>query len=76
VRDLREVYDDPFLEEREMLLHDSDGMEHIGIPIKYCEEPGRVDFHAPGHGEHSEEILRGLGYDAAAISDLKAKGVW
>lgn len=76
VRDLREVYDDPFLAEREMLLHDGEGLEHIGIPIKFREEPGRVDFHAPRHGEHTEEILAGLGYDAAAIAALKEQGVW
>lgn len=76
VRDLREVYEDPFLKERDMLLHDSEGLEHIGIPIKFLGEPGRVNFHAPELGEHGEKILAGLGYDAAAIAALKDKGVW
>ena len=76
VRDLREVYRDPFLKEREMLLHDGESLEHIGIPIKFREEPGRVGFHAPELGEHGEEILAGLGYDSAAIAALKDKGVW
>jgi crotonobetainyl-CoA:carnitine CoA-transferase CaiB-like acyl-CoA transferase len=28
----------------------------------------------PGVGEHSDEILRGAGYDDAAIRQLRAKG--
>ncbi|MCZ6532775.1 MAG: CaiB/BaiF CoA-transferase family protein [SAR324 cluster bacterium] len=76
VRDLREVYDDPFLTEREMLLHDQEGLEHIGIPIKFREEPGQVNFHAPGHGEHARELLRGLGYGDAEIEAMKGQGVW
>ncbi|MEL7207582.1 MAG: CoA transferase, partial [Actinomycetota bacterium] len=30
---------------------------------------------APGQGEHSEQILRVLGYSDAEIADLAAKGV-
>lgn len=75
VRGLDEVFADPFLKEREMLLHDEAGLEHIGIPIHYTEEPGRVNFRAPAQGEHSEAILRGLGYAPAEIAMLKEKGV-
>jgi formyl-CoA transferase len=30
--------------------------------------------HPPGIGEHSDEILRGAGYDEAAIAQLRASG--
>jgi crotonobetainyl-CoA:carnitine CoA-transferase CaiB-like acyl-CoA transferase len=30
---------------------------------------------APGWGEHTDETLRDLGYDAATIQDLHARGV-
>jgi formyl-CoA transferase len=30
--------------------------------------------HPPGIGEHSDEILRGAGYDEAAIGWLRASG--
>ena len=75
VRQLHEAFAEPFLKERGMLLRDEAGSEHIGIPIKFQEEPGRVNFHAPGHGEHTEAILSGLGYDGAGIAALRDKGV-
>jgi crotonobetainyl-CoA:carnitine CoA-transferase CaiB-like acyl-CoA transferase len=31
--------------------------------------------HAPDSGEHTREILEQFGYDAAAIEDLKKRGV-
>jgi formyl-CoA transferase len=30
--------------------------------------------HAPGVGEHSDEVLRAAGYDEAAIKQLRASG--
>jgi formyl-CoA transferase len=30
---------------------------------------------APAHGEHTEEVLRELGLDAAEIEELRARGV-
>ena len=52
------------------------GWEHLGIPHKFADEPGRVRFDLPGHGEHSEEILRGLGYSDAELAAMKADGVY
>ena len=71
---LRTLFDgvfDPNTAERGMLLTDSDGVEHLGIPIKFQEEPGAVDFHVPELGEHSREIAAALGYSEAEIDTLK-----
>jgi crotonobetainyl-CoA:carnitine CoA-transferase CaiB-like acyl-CoA transferase len=76
VRNLREGLDDPQLRAREMVLEDERGWEHIGIPIKFRNEPGRVNFRLPTHGENSREILERLGYDEAKIAALKEKGIW
>ena len=76
VRNLREGLDDPQIRARDMVLEDAQGWEHIGIPIKFQNEPGRVNFHLPGHGENSRELLESLGYDAAAIEGMKEMGVW
>ena len=38
------------------------------------ETPGRVETPPPGLGEHTDEVLRGLGYDAAAIAALRRDG--
>ena len=76
VRTLHEAYQHPFMQEREMLLFDEQGLEHIGLPIKYRDEPGRVSFQVPEHGQHSEQILADLGYGGEAVKALKDKGVW
>ena len=75
VRHLHEAYADPFMTESGMLLHDEQGNEHINNPIRFSKEPHRVNFHAPGQGEHSAEILRSLGYDEQTINAFKKQGV-
>ena len=55
--------------------YDPGGGRQLGVAIKYLREPGRAEPHAPALGEHSEAIAAALGYDAAAIASLKAKGV-
>ncbi|HEV8095141.1 MAG TPA: CaiB/BaiF CoA-transferase family protein, partial [Burkholderiales bacterium] len=62
VRTLPEMLEDPHFKARGMVLKDERGWDHIGIPIQFTSEPGRVNFRAPAHGQHSIEILRGLGY--------------
>jgi crotonobetainyl-CoA:carnitine CoA-transferase CaiB-like acyl-CoA transferase len=58
-----------------MLLRDSDGNAHLGIPIKFREEPGVVQMWAPEYGEHSEEIALSAGLSADEVAALKEKGV-
>jgi len=75
VNDLQEALEDPQLLHREMVLTDDRGWRHLGIPIKFQDEPGRVDFECPGHGAQTEEIIARLGYAADAIKVLREKGV-
>jgi crotonobetainyl-CoA:carnitine CoA-transferase CaiB-like acyl-CoA transferase len=44
-------------------------------PVDLSETPGCFRRHAPTLGEHTDAILGELGYDGAAIADLKARGV-
>jgi crotonobetainyl-CoA:carnitine CoA-transferase CaiB-like acyl-CoA transferase len=47
----------------------------VGQPIHLSSHPQPSTLkHTPEPGEHSEEILRGLGYDEAGIAELRAKG--
>jgi crotonobetainyl-CoA:carnitine CoA-transferase CaiB-like acyl-CoA transferase len=76
VKTLCQALDDPQVRHREMVVEDARGWEHIGLPVKYADEPGRIGVGLPELGEHSEEILRGLGYDESALATMKAKGVY
>jgi crotonobetainyl-CoA:carnitine CoA-transferase CaiB-like acyl-CoA transferase len=44
-------------------------------PIELSETPGTYRRRAPLVGEHTDEILAGLGYDAAEIAALRAENV-
>ena len=74
VKNLREAFDDPHADARGMHLVDDYGQEHVGLPIRFSSEPGRVDFATPVAGEHTEEVLREVGYDDAALAGLKDAG--
>jgi crotonobetainyl-CoA:carnitine CoA-transferase CaiB-like acyl-CoA transferase len=71
VKTLREAFDDPQVAARAMRVVDAAGLEHIGIPIQFSAEPGRVNPALPRLGEHNAELLRALGYDDGAIAALR-----
>jgi crotonobetainyl-CoA:carnitine CoA-transferase CaiB-like acyl-CoA transferase len=58
VLDLREAFDRPHLRHRGMLLRDEQGNLHIGTPVRYREEPAKLDLRLPSLGEHNA-LLRG-----------------
>lgn len=80
VRNLREVMDDPQTEAREMfpqLQHPTAGKIRVtGVPVKFSETPGRVEFPAPLQAQHTREILRGLlALDEAGIEELERERI-
>jgi crotonobetainyl-CoA:carnitine CoA-transferase CaiB-like acyl-CoA transferase len=56
VLDLAEAFHAPQVAAREMLVVDGDGNRHLGIPIKFRNEPGRLDPRLPERGTGSEAI--------------------
>jgi crotonobetainyl-CoA:carnitine CoA-transferase CaiB-like acyl-CoA transferase len=45
------------------------------VPIWMSENQGTIRHRAPTLGEHTDQIMAGLGYDKAAIAALREKGV-
>ena len=67
VLDLKEAFDHPQTAAREMLVRDAEGNLHIGLPIKFREEPGRLDPALPELGQHTREVLCEAGVEEATI---------
>lgn len=71
---LDEVFRDPQVLHRQMVVeieHPTLGkVKQAGIAIKLSETPGKIRRLSPLFGEHTEEILMGLGYTQTQISEL------
>ena len=80
VRDLGEVFADPQLATRDMIVE----MEHaaaglvklLGVPVKLSHTPGAVRTPPPTLGQHTDTVLSGdLGLDRDAIAALRQEKV-
>lgn len=73
-----EAFADPQIRFREMELHlkDAQGQDvpQVACPIKMSDTPPCYDAPPPKLGQHTDSVLSALGYDAAAIAQLKANG--
>ncbi|PCI48729.1 MAG: CoA transferase [Moraxellaceae bacterium] len=76
VNDLRQGVDDPQIRARDMIIEDPLGREHIGIPIKFKNEPGRINFQSPELGADNLDLARRLGFDEYQIQSMQDKGVF
>src|SRR4051812_40042389 len=75
VLDLKEAWDAPGLRDRGMIVKGPDGVEALGTPIKFKEEPGQPTFEFAALGQHTDELLERIGYDAEARAKLHAAKV-
>jgi crotonobetainyl-CoA:carnitine CoA-transferase CaiB-like acyl-CoA transferase len=73
-----EMHADPQTLARDMVLavdHSRVGpVRTLGLPVKFSETAGGIVRGAPVLGEHTREVLRENGYDAAEIEKLIAEG--
>jgi len=48
---------------------------YLGQPVTLSRTPSRVVAHPPALGEHTDEVLREIGFDDAGIARLKSQGI-
>lgn len=74
-----EIACNPQVLERNMLVeieHPVHGKEkHIGIAVKLSDSPGIIRTPAPTPGQHTKEILIGLGYTTQDIKELEQREI-
>jgi crotonobetainyl-CoA:carnitine CoA-transferase CaiB-like acyl-CoA transferase len=64
VRTLHEAVTSDLARERQMVVEDPPGQPHLGIPIKFAQEPGRIDPHLDALGESTAAVLAAPGWPA------------
>ena len=79
IQNLKEMLDDPFFIEREMVvdLKDENGniIKALGIPAKLSETPGKIHTKPVKFGENTNDILKEMGFSDESISDLRTKNI-
>ncbi|MDO8491286.1 MAG: CaiB/BaiF CoA-transferase family protein [Dehalococcoidia bacterium] len=78
VYDLDEVFSDPQVKHRGMVVemeHPGQGkVRQVGIASKLAETPGKVRSLSPLLGQHTREVLGGLGYSDGQIEEMYQGG--
>ena len=78
-RTIDELRTEPQVLENDLLID----LEHtlvghlrmVGPPLKFSATPSKALRASPALGEHNDEVLAELGYDAAAIAAMREKGI-
>ncbi|NHI91218.1 MAG: CoA transferase [Candidatus Lokiarchaeota archaeon] len=74
MNEIWEVEEDPQVKARNMIIEVDTihgKMKQIGFPIKLSETPANFRFGAPLPDEHTDEILKGLGFSDEELKELK-----
>jgi formyl-CoA transferase len=74
VKSLAEALEDPQTRENGMLVETGD-VRMVGAPVHLSEAPLEIRHAPPRLGQHTEEVLRELGLDAARIQGLRDEGI-
>jgi formyl-CoA transferase len=80
INDVKGVFEEPQVQHLG-IVKDVVSLHHgpqkmVGQPVQLTRTPSTIARSAPKRGEHSEEILREIGLEAAELASLKAKGVY
>ena len=79
VKTIQEFMNDPAVQHHDM-VHEYDHpdvgrLRLMGQPLAFAGTPTRDPGPPPTLGQHTDEVLRELGYDATAVHDLRARKV-
>jgi formyl-CoA transferase len=73
-----EMFADPQVQHLGLAQHcDAEGRDvaYVSQPIRLSRTPSKIVSHPPALGEHTDEILREMGFDQAKIDDLRSRQV-
>lgn len=75
VNSMAEAFVHPQVKARDLMMeldHPVEGrIPQFGFPVKFSNTPGKVRTPPPLLGEHTDQILRDLGYSADGVSELR-----
>lgn len=78
VQNPEEIEKDPHVVFRKMVqeipVSEGNRIRQVGFPIKMTGMPDKLRTPPPGLGEHTEEILKSLGYSGEEIANFKTEG--
>jgi alpha-methylacyl-CoA racemase len=78
VLELDEALDSELVRARRMVVEldqpGAEGVRLLGVPVKMSRTPGAPAGPGPALGEHTDEVLAGLGYAAEEIAAMKESG--
>lgn len=78
IHTIDQVLNHPQIEAREMMIEiphpNVENLKVPGFPVKLSETPAQVRYYPPLLGEHTNDVLNGLGYTDEQIQALKDAG--
>lgn len=79
IRKVGEVLESENTKARQMLVEMEDPargkLKLLGIPVKLSDTPGDIRLMPPLLGQHTEEVLKELGYSEEDINELRSRGI-